>query len=1107
MEHNRHENRLANSQRGDPPETVVFAANGDYWTIGPLGATFSIKASKGLAYIHRLLQHPREEFHVLDLMSGPGAAIVPENSYLETASTDSNLSVGRLGDAGEMLDGKAKQDYKRRLVELRGQLEDAQELGNSERAAEIESEIDFLAREISRAIGLGGRDRRAGSVAERARLNVTRAIKTALQKISEYHSGLGEMLDRSVHTGSFCSYVPYSPTPTVWKVSLNSLEPTVSSDSTAPLLVKNELAFTQIVAGRTRFVGREPESADLDRVLKHVRSGEGRVVIIGGAPGVGKTRIATEFCAKATHGGLIAISGSCYEREEPEPFVPFVEILETWLARAASPEAFLDSLGDDVSEIALLLPQLRRMFPEIPAPSEVAPEHSRRILLTSIANVITRAAKNIPVVVLLEDLHWADESTLAALTHLARSLSQVPLLVVGTYRDNELDGAGPLAQTLDELNRLHILDRLSLSGISEGSVAAMIHDLSGSDPSPTVVEFIYSITEGNPFFVEEVFRHLLERGELMKSGAELLQNRSLSNIDVPPNVRLAIGRRLAKLSESTQRALGTAALIGRSFTFSLLEAATGLEPDPLLDQVEEAEKAGLILSGLDYPEARFQFSHELVRQAASANLSSPRRQRLHLRIADAIESMHADAPDEYANDLAHHLLHSGNMADPERTVKYLAIAAKRALVQSTYHTALQYLRHALELVATIRHSPARDKCELELQMNRGIAVLASAGWHVAEYLEAYSRARELCLTLGQEERLLEVLFALRFSYLEHGDHRRARVYADEIMQQALRTNDETMLVAAFWSIGSSQFFMGEFSAAHMTLDEGIRHYDFAKHSDVLFKIGQDPCMSCLCHDAQSLWTLGYPDRAEQRAAEALSLARKINQPHSLAYCFSNLAIDYLIRREYSRVLEYCEESIILCRKHGLGLAEASIKAYSFIAQLALGKRAGDLTRLRELARRPIPEYQLISTCYRSTLAEVFGLIGDLDTAFALLAQAHDLMERNDERFVEPDIHRIRGELMLRSDSRKLRDLRETQSARSDAEASFRKAIELARRGAAKMFELRASVSLARLMLSMNRNAEAFQILTSCCSWFTEGFDTPEMKSAKGLLKQIELPEI
>jgi tetratricopeptide (TPR) repeat protein len=1086
-----------------PAAAAVFALSGEYWTIEYAGKTFSLKTSKGLAYIHRLIQHPGEEFHSLDLLSGPGTPFIPESATAKISSTDSSLTVGHLGDAGEMLDGKAKQDYKRRLVELREQLEDAQELANSERAAEIESEIDFLAREISRAVGLGGRDRRAGSAAERARLNVSRAINAAVQKISEHHVRLGEILDQSLRTGTFCSYVPDSLAPTVWKLSLNSLEPAASSDSTAPVLPSNEFAFAQAVIGRTTFVGREAESAGLDRILEYARSGKGRIVMIGGSPGVGKTRMATEFCAKVARSGLIVISGSCYDREEPLPFLPFVEILETSLARATSSKAFLDSLGGEAAEVARLLPQLRRMFPEIPHPTETAPEQSRRMLLTAIVNVILRSARKLAAVVLLEDLHWADDSTLAALVHLARSLSGVPLMVVGTYRDNEVDPAGPLAQALDDLARLHQLDRVNLSGLSMDAVAAMIRELSGSDPSSSIVKFIYSSTDGNPFFVEEVTRHLVDRGQLKDSGVEFRQELSLSDLDVPPNVRLAIGRRLTKLSNNTQRTLATAALIGRSFTFRLLEAARGLAPDPLLDQVEDAEKAGLIFSTLDYPEARFQFSHELVRQAVIANLSVPRRQRLHLAIANAIEKIHGAALDNHASDLAHHLWQAGASADANRTLRFLAMAGRVAIEQSAYKSALLYLNNALELIKKLPESQARDQVELGIQIDYGLAMVAVKGWHASEYGDACKRARELCRGLGGDDpRLFSVLSGLANFHYSLPKFREARAYGNEMMHLGRAALNDEMLVQAHWVCGSSQFYMGEPVGAHDNFALSIQHHDPQRHRTLAFQSGQEPGVLSLIYDAMTLWMLGYPDQAEKRAQESIQLAHGLGSPFTLVNCLCFMAKYDSIRHDFVRAASSIQEGLSLANEYDFGLYKQGLMAYHAIGLTAMG-RIDELKAVsREHGKLSEAGYELGQTFARSYIAEYLAKLGRTDTALALVAQAQALMERNEERYVEPEIHRIKGEVMLKQASGSTLSETEIKLFETSAEENFRTAIRVARTKSMRSFELRASLSLCRLLMSENRRTEAQQVLSETYQGFTEGFDTSELREAKALLAEL-----
>ncbi len=484
------------SHPGSPKIAValkgVFVRNGEFWTVGYADASFSLRDVKGLGYIQRMLQHPGEEFHSLDLLNGPGAAdsAEPDNPDKAALFAGATVRLG-LGDSGEMLDAKARHEYERRIIALREELEDRRERGNQERVASAQAELDFLLREVSRAVGLGGRIRRAGAAAERARLNVTRAIKSALQKISEHHAQLGNLLDRSIRTGTFSAYLPSPQNTIAWQFSLGS-ERTAVAEVTAPVFPRPENSLVQSLADRTTFVGREVERAVLRRLLERTLSGEGGVAMIGGVLGVGKTRIAAEFAAEAAKRGFFTLVGSCYDRENSLPFNPFVEILESAMAQSPSQESFRAALGDDAAEMARLMPQLRRLFPDIPPPLEISPEQSRRILFNAVVELLGRTAATGPMLLLLEDLHWADEGTLSLLNHIARAISRMPVLMVGTFRDNEIDSAGPFTRTLDELLRIHMLERISLRGLPQHAVAEMIEALSGKEPPPKVVSLISS---------------------------------------------------------------------------------------------------------------------------------------------------------------------------------------------------------------------------------------------------------------------------------------------------------------------------------------------------------------------------------------------------------------------------------------------------------------------------------------------------------------------------------------------------------------------------------------------------------------------------------------
>jgi class 3 adenylate cyclase/tetratricopeptide (TPR) repeat protein len=490
---------------------------------------------------------------------------------------------------------------------------------------------------------------------------------------------------------------------------------------------------------RTPFVGREAERAELRRCLDQTARGQGTLVMIGGEPGVGKTRLAEELAAEARQRGLLALTGHCYEMEGAPPYIPFVEVLEA-TARIVPREALREALGDAAPEVAKLMPELRRLFPDIAAPMELPPEQERRYLFNSVLEFIERAGRVQPLFLVWEDLHWADDSTLLLLQHIAQRLIEMPVLIVGTYRDVELDVARPLARALQELTRQRLAHDLALKRLPEAEVAAMLRVLSGQEPPASLVKAVYRETEGNPFFVEEVFHHLATEGKLFDEQGRWWSDLSIGELEVPRGVRLVIGRRLERVSEDCRRILTTAAVIGRGFSFELLETLGEAEADVLLDAIDEAERAHLITSAGDGREARFTFAHELIRQTLLSGLSLPRRQRLHLRVAEAIERVYARALEEHAADLAHHLYQAGTAADPQKTVHYLALAGERALGAAAFEDALRLYESAVSL------QPADDRRgRADLLSKRGMARRSLGRWEeaLADWREALTAYDEL----------------------------------------------------------------------------------------------------------------------------------------------------------------------------------------------------------------------------------------------------------------------------------------------------------------------------------------------------------------------------
>jgi tetratricopeptide (TPR) repeat protein len=1089
-----------NSDAAQSDAVGIFASTGEFWSITYGGATFSLRDVKGLTYIQRLLQHPGEEFHSLDLLHGPeniSASADLDNEVVAQLRERTDVSVRAMGDAGELLDQEAKVAYKRRMTELREQLEDLRERGNHERSREVGEEIKFLEREIVRAVGLGGRDRRAGSDAERARLNVTRAVKAALQRIAQHHAPLAQLLDSSIRTGLFCAYIPDRQNPVNWQFSTDGIHALLQSEGTAPVLRRAEAGVFHAIVKRTTFVGREAERESLRRLLERTRGGSGGVVMIGGAPGVGKTRIAAEIGAEASSQGSIVLSGASYDRADSVPFIPFVEMLEAALAQAPSLAAFRTVLGDTAPEMARLMPQLRRLFPDIAAPLELPPAQSRRALFGAAVDILGRTAKTRPVLLIFEDLHWADEGTLALLNYVARSLAGSPVMIIGTYRVHEVDPGGFLAKTLDELMRLRLVERMTLGGLSQNDVAEMIQALSGLQPPESAAAFIRSNTEGNPFFIEELLKHLAERGKLIDSRGEFRRDLATDAIDLPPNLRLMIGTRVTRLSEQTRKVLCSAALTGRSFTFELLEAATELDADALLDRLEEAERAGLLFSTLQYPEARFHFSHELIRQAVAEDLSAARRQRLHLRIAAAIERLYPDSLEGHVDDLAHHMLQAGAAADPGKTIGYLVMAARQAMIRSANYEAMRYYRAALQVVKTLPESSARDRNELELHLGYLPVVLPTREWTTEEAGAACARALELCERLGETSRMFRILRRLSVFHMGRAEHRVAHGFAMQMLDLAKRDGRQEWLLSASAQMGAMLYHLGDLRRAHEYLSEALSYPSTPEGAP-----RQTMRIDALSVDGEALWMLGYADLSRERRKEALTLAKSSTVPTDLALALTHAHMLSFFSRDFEAAIEYANQGLKVCAEKKFEFLETSLAWSRNNVRIFMGLD-DDIEKLK----KAFVTYHEIGTNLHLAancmfLARCCGILQRPDLGLEMIDESIAATEKTEQRTWEAETWRVKGELTLQNAVHSRVFNEGLRAAKSEAEQHFRKAIEIARRQGTKIFELRAIVSLVRLLSRSEQGRAVGAMLAEAYGWFTEGMDTPDLKEAKALLDEL-----
>jgi predicted ATPase len=347
----------------------------------------------------------------------------------------------------------------------------------------------------------------------------------------------------------------------------------------------------------TPLVEREAERATLRQLLDDALVGHGKLALVAGEPGVGKSRLVAEIGDEAEARGMRLLTGHCVEMSGAPPYLPYVEIIEQAISNPRSPLALRQSLGDVAAEIARIAPALRRVFPDIPPPVELPPELARRYVWNSLGEFMGRAAQGQPLLLVLEDLHWADESTVLLTEYLAALLPEMSVLVLGTYRDIEVDLDHPLARVIGKLARRYLVERVSLRRLSYHGVRAMLQALAGQPAPEQLVRLIDRETEGNPFFVEEVYLHLVESGVLLDEHGGVRADLQLDEVSVPESIRLVVGQRLDRLAASTREVLAAAAVSGRVFASEIVGEIAGVGKDTLAEAFDEAERSRLISPG------------------------------------------------------------------------------------------------------------------------------------------------------------------------------------------------------------------------------------------------------------------------------------------------------------------------------------------------------------------------------------------------------------------------------------------------------------------------------------------------------------------------------
>ena len=485
------------------------------------------------------------------------------------------------------------------------------------------------------------------------------------------------------------------------------------------------------------------------------------------------------------------------------------------------------------------------------------------------------------------------------------------------------------------------------------------------------------------------------------------------------------------------------------------------------------------------------FKHALTQEVAYNSVLMARRKSLHERAAVAIEQIYASGLEDHLSELARHYSLSDNVLT---AVEYLERAAQQAIKRSANADALTSLATALNLLQQLPDGPERQRRELLLLLSRGPALIALEGWSAPDVERTYSRSFQLCELLGEPTELFSALFGLWAVYHVRGDFPNARRVAELLLKRANSARDSSLSLLAGYGLGETLFHMGELLLARRHLEAANSLYDFERDHQLAFRQGGvDPRVNCLSYGAWTLWHLGYPDQALTRANESLAHAQRLQHPFSLTFATFLGAVVHEYRGEASLGQEMAEQVMALSAKHGFTFWSAFSTLHHGYMIAEQGRREEGLAEVREgIIATGAAGAELGRPMNINQVAQICLDTGRVQEGLQILAEAFVVTERREDRTYEPETHRLKGELLLK----------QNESNVAEAQTCFERAIEVARKQSARSWELRATMSLARLLTKPGRRNEARAMLAEIYNWFTEGFDTADLKEAKALLDEL-----
>ena len=846
--------------------------------------------------------------------------------------------------------------------------------------------------------------------------------------------------------------------------------------------------------GLTPFVGRDAEVTLLDDRWRHVREGLGQVVVLSGEAGIGKSRLVQMFKERITHEPHTLMEYRCSPYYQHSAFYPIVDFFERTLGfdRHERPAQKLVKLHAALAPLALPLdntvPLLATLL-SIPlsdadTPRDLTPQQQRHQTLSALLDIVFALAEQQPVLMIVEDLHWIDPSTLEWLDLLIDQVPTLRLFVVLTCRPTFRHAWGV---------RTH-LTPLMLNRLTRDQVAQMVARVAGGKRLPAeVMHHIVTQTDGVPLFVEELTKAVLESGLVREADGHDALTGPVSAVAIPTTLQDSLMARLDRLGTAKGIAQWGATL-GRQFSYALLQAVSQREAVTLQRELGHLVEAELLYQRGVVPQATYLFKHALVQEAAYQSLLRSTRQYYHQRAARVLTEQFPETAETHPELIAHHYTEAACHA---QAVPYWQRAGQRAIARSAHVEAVAHLTQGLDVLMTLPETRERARHELALCLALGTALSVTKGWPAPEVGKAYSRAQDLCQQAGEPAQLFPVLWGLWHFHAVRGEPQTARELGAQLLTLAQRHQEPASFLAAHFMLGGALTQLGALDSALTHWEQTFTLYDRQQHHALTSLFGADPGVFSLTYASHTLWLRGYPDQALMRSRQALELAQDLSHPFSLALAHCYAAMLHQFHREPRLVQQQAEAAMHLCTDQGFTyyLAWATLLwGWALTAQSAERANEEALAQIRQGFTDLLATGAGIrETYYRALLAEVVWSRGDSDTGQQLVAEACAVVQRTEERYWEAELYRLQGALPGRRAERPQWEGRE---------ASLLRALEVARRQHAKSLELRAAMSLGRLWQQQGKRDEARALLAPIYGWFTEGFDTTDLQEAKALLEEL-----